>query len=67
MTDQCEHLTSLINIDAGMLMTTNDNQLPSIVEKLLLNEVVVIFFDEHYNQTTEILILCSIPYSLRRG
>ena len=25
VTDRCEHLTSLINIDAGNLMTTSDN------------------------------------------
>ena len=35
VTDRCEHLTSLINIDAGILMTTDDNQ-PPIVEKWLL-------------------------------
>ena len=47
-------------------MTTGDNQ-PPIVEKWLPNEVVVIGFDAKYNQTAEVLTLCSIPYSLRRG
>ena len=64
VTDRCEHLTSLINIDAGILMTTGDNQPPPIVEKWLLNEVVVIGFDAQYKQTAEVLTLCSIPYSL---
>ena len=48
-------------------MTTGDNQSPPIVEKWLPNEVVVIGFDAQYNQTAEVLTLCSIPYSLRRG
>ena len=67
VTDRCEHLTSLINIDPGILMTTGDNQPPPIVERWLPNEVVVIGFDAQYNQTAEVLTLCSIPYSLRRG
>ena len=67
MTDRCEHLTSLINIDAGILMTTGDNRPPPIIEKWLLNKVVVIGFDAQYNQTAEVLTLCSIPYSLMRG
>ena len=48
-------------------MTTGDNQPPSIVEKWLLNKVVVIGFNAQYNLTAEVLTLCSIPYSLRRG
>ena len=67
VTDRCEHLTSLIYIDAGILMTTGDNQPPPIIEKWLLNEVVVIGFDAQYNQMAEVLTLCSIPYSLKRG
>ena len=67
VTDRCEHLTSLINIDAGILLTTDDNQPPPIVEKWLPNEVVVIGFDAQYKQTAEVLTLCSIPYSLRCG
>ena len=38
-----------------------------IVENWLPNEEVVIGFDAQYNQQTEVLTLCSIPYSLRRG
>ena len=53
--DRCEHLTSLINLDAGILMTTGDNLPPPIVENWLSNEIVVIGFDAQYNQTTEIL------------
>ena len=67
VTDRCEHLTSLINIEAGILMTTGDNQPPPIIEKWLLNEVVVIGFDAQYNKTAEVQTLCSISYSLRRG
>ena len=33
VTDRCELLTSLIDIDAGILMTTGDNQPSPIVEK----------------------------------
>ena len=47
-------------------MTTGDNQ-PPIVEKWLPNEVAVIGFDAQYNQMAEVLTLCLIPYSLRRG
>ena len=64
VTDQCEHLTSMINIDAVILITTGDNQPPPRVEKWLPNNVVVIGFDAQYNQTAEVLTLCSIPYSL---
>ena len=67
VTDRCEHLTSLINIDAGILMTTGDNQPFFIIEKWLPNGVVVIGFDAQYKQTAAVLTLCSIPYSLRRG
>ena len=48
VTDRCQHLTSLINIDAGILMTTGDNQTPPIVEKWFPSEVVVIGFDTNY-------------------
>ena len=54
--DRCKQFTGLINIDAGTLMTTNDNQQFSIVEKWLPNEVVVIDFDAQYNQTAEVLL-----------
>ena len=67
VTDRCEQRTSLINIDAGILTTTGDNQPPPIVERWLPNEVVVIGFDTQYNQIAEVVTLCSIPYFLRRG
>ena len=37
VTDRCEHLTSLINIDARILITTGDNKPPPIVKKWLPN------------------------------
>ena len=67
VTDRCEHFASLINIDAKILMTTSNNQPVTIVEKWLPNEEVVIGFDAQYNQTSQILTLCSIPYYLRRS
>ena len=67
VTDRCKHLTSLIDIEAKIVMTTGDNQTFPIVEKWFPNEVVVIGFDAQYKQTAEVLKLCSKPYSLRRG
>ena len=67
VTDRCEHLNNLLNIDAGILTIPDERQPPPIVEKWLPTEVAVIGFDAQYNQTAEILTLCSIPYSIRRG
>ena len=53
VTDRSKHLTSLIDIDTGILVTTGDNQPLPIVEKWPANEVVVIGFDAYY--TVELL------------
>ena len=64
---KCENLNALINIDGGIITATEEGQPPAIVEKWKPTEVSIIAFEAQINQTSEVLTLCSIPYSLRRG
>ena len=64
---KCEQLNNLIQVDGGMASSLDERQPTPIVEKWHTSEVAVVAFEAEYNSSTEVLTLCSIPYSLRRG
>ena len=65
--DKCEHLNRLITADGGIITAAEDGQPPPIIEQWQPTVVSVIAFEAQFNQASEVLTLCSIPYSVRRG